>query len=305
MRGHGCSRSASPSDLRRLRAGAPLSLGLRAGYAASAIATAYTHYFGAGLVALQCLALLGFGRSPARAAGLTAPVALAGLPWLPALIEDAGRSHIWIDEPDLGTLFATWRALFRKPGGFAWVAGGLCALSLARRFAARWRDRGPGLLRRLPDSPTGLMLAWLLTPVVLAFAISKVLAPIYTARNLLVVLPAAYALFARSLTDLFPSPRALRSVGTLLALTLLTGTLWTGEHYTRVRNAQFREAAAVVARHEAETPGALVLIARGRPDYFDYYLERLGARSRVDLRMHAADLAAEIARIHARDPEWI
>jgi 4-amino-4-deoxy-L-arabinose transferase-like glycosyltransferase len=266
--------------LRALRGRTRVGLASAAGFAASAIAAAYLHYFGVLLVALQCLALLAFGRAPARAAALVLPVALAGLPWLPALAEDAGREGFWIVAPDLDEVRKTWRYLFRRPGELHWIVAGLCALFLGRRAWQRWRT--PGSLRALPDSPTFLVLCWLVAPTAIAFAASKLWIPIYTTRNLLVVLPAAYALTARAITDLCPAARAQRVAAAALLVVLLAGLFITDHYYTRVRHTQFRELTATFVRRDAEAPDALVLFFGARPEYLRYYQTRFGARS-VDI----------------------
>ena len=286
--------------LRALRDGSRITPAGWVAYALAAVATAYAHYFGVLLVALQCAALLAL--APRRAAPWVAAVAAAGLPWLPALIEDTGRTRIWIDAPDLSQLPGTWRLLFRRPGGLEWASAALCAAFVAVRARDAWRARGSLPLRERLTSPTALALCWLLLPVALAFAVSKVWLPIYTRRNLLIVLPAAYALTARALTWLLPRPRAQALAGAALAVALLGG-LWSGHYYTRVHNDQFREAAAVLAAHEAETPGAVVWAAGVPGEYFDYYLARQGAQIRTDrdARAHGDPIRALVAE---RRPPW-
>lgn len=286
--------------LRALRDGARVAPAAGVAYALAAIATAYSHYFGVLLVALQCAALLAL--APRRAAPWVAAIAAAGLPWLPAVLEDAGRTRIWIGAPDLSQLPGTWRLFFRRPGGLEWASAALCAAFVAVRARDAWRARGSTSLRERLTSPTALALLWLLLPVTLTFAISKLWLPIYTRRNLLIVLPAAYALTARALCWLLPGARAQALAGAALAAAMLGG-LWSGQYYTRVHNDQFREAAAVLAAHEAETPGAVVWAAGVPPEYFDHYLAQLGARIRTD-----RDARRDGDPIHAlvaeRRPPW-
>ncbi len=292
--------------LRGLQAHTPLSLATRAGFVLSAIATAYLHYFGLLLVSLQCLALLALSGKPAPAAALVVPIAAAGLPWLPALFEDVGRGHFWAKQPELGALADTWRFLFRRPTGLAWGTGLACALYLGRQLVRLSRGSTAASWRARLGSPTGLVLLWLVAPVAIAFALSRLWMPLLTTRNLIVVLPAAYALCARSLCDLFPSPRAFTAIGTLLATTLLVGLLWTGGHYSRPRHQQFREAAAAVVRHESEAPGATLLAFGSHAYHFDYYLAHLGARGRIDLAVPAwGDTNEFLRHIDAQRPDSV
>jgi hypothetical protein len=292
--------------LRGLQAREPLGLATRAGFVLGAVATAYLHYFGLLLVALQCLALIALSGSPARASALVASIAAAGLPWLPALLEDVGRGHFWAEPPDLGTLADTWRFLFRRPEGLAFATGLACALDLARRLARLPRSAPVVSWRARLTSPIGLVLLWLVAPVAIAFALSRLWMPVLTTRNLIVLLPAAYALCARSLCDLFPSPRAFGALGALLASALLIGLLWTGGHYSRPRHEQFREAAAVVVRHESSAPGATLLAFGAHAHHFDYYLAHLGARARVDLAVPAWGDSTEFLRhLDAQRPDSV
>jgi uncharacterized membrane protein len=285
--------------LRALRGHASVPRAAGAGFVAAAVATAYTHYFGALLVALQCAALLAL--APRRAAPWVAAIAVAGLPWLPAVREDTGLTRIWIREPQLATLAATWRTLFRRPGGFEWLAGAACVAWLAHAGALAWRRRHALGVRDALLAPTSIALLWLVLPVAIAFGVSRAWLPIYTPRNLLIVLPAAYALVARALTAFVPA-RAHAGLAVALALVLLAG-LWTGHYYTRIHSDQFREAAAVVAAHEHETPGAVVWVAGVPGDYFDYYLAHLGAQSRADTRFHAQ--ADPLRALLDAGPEWL
>lgn len=291
--------------LRALQARTPLRLATRVGFALSAIATAYLHYFGLLLVGLQCLALLALSGAPARACALILPIAAAGLPWLPALFEDVGRGHFWAKEPGLGALADTWRFLFRRPGGLALATALACALYLGRQLV-RARESQGAAWRAWLTSSTGLVLLWLAAPVAVAFALSKLWMPVLTTRNLIVLLPAAYALCARSLCALFPGPRAFRALGALLALILLVGLIWTGGYYSRPHRQQFREAAAVVVRHESGAPGAALLAYGCHAHHFDYYLAHLGARGRIELAVPAWGDANEILRhLDAQQPESV
>jgi hypothetical protein len=196
-----------------------------------------------------------------------------------------------------------WRFLFRRPSGLALVLALACAAYLVRR----WREpRAPTPWRARLATPDGLVLLWLAAPVAVAFALSKLWMPLLTTRNLIVVLPAAYALCARALCSLFPGPRAWRRLATLLAAVLAFGLFVSGAHYTRPRHQQFREAAAAVARHPSAPPAAIVLAYGAHAHHFDYYLERLGSPLRVELAVPAWGDANALSRLaEARHPDLV
>jgi hypothetical protein len=139
-----------------------------------------------------------------------------------------------------------------------------------------------------------MLVAWWVLPFAVAFVRSKLATPMLTDRNLLVSLPAAFLLLARALTFTLPHLRLQAvTVGAMVAL-LLHGLFVTGAYYTRPRKEQFREAAGLVARLERELPNARVVAHGWSRSYFDYYLARTGASSRVDL---AAGLDADVQRL--------
>jgi hypothetical protein len=257
------------------------------GYVVTAIVTQYLHYFGLVLIALQGTGLTALlirrPRALLRVAALYAPVAFALLPWAPELMREAERTSIHYSEPDLGAVRHYWKFLFYKPGELKRLAAILCGFFLLRGCWQVWRASSRPPLRSLLTSSTALVLLWLALPFTVAFVWSKLVLPVFTERNLIISRPAAYLLLARALAHTVPNPRALAAVAGGLAAMLLYGLIGSGEYYSKPRKDQFREAAAVVVAREAAYPGAPVVGYAWSPAYFDYYLRRLGAESRVDL----------------------
>jgi len=91
-----------------------------------------------------------------------------------------------------------------------------------------------------------------------------------------------------------------------LIAAVLHGLFVTGDYYRLPRKEQFREAAAVVAEREDAYPNAQVIAHAWSKQKFDYYLERLGATSRVDLKAGTAD---DVQRVRdylaAERPEYV
>ncbi len=294
--------------VRRLEAGETPSACDRAAYVASAVAVIYLHYFGLLLVAIQlagCLALFGTRREAlVHVALLASLVAASYLPWLPYLLEEFEREEIHLKEPGLHTLLGYWRFLFYDPsGGLEWFVALVLAAAPARAFATRDPERRwrAGLRSTAP-----LLVAWLVLPFAVAFVRSRVSLPIMTDRNLIISLPAAFLLLSRALTFTLAPPRLQAvTVGAMVAL-MLHGLFVTGAYYTRPRKDQFREAAALVAELERDFPNARIVAHGWSPSYFDYYLVRRGASSRVDL---PAGLASDVPRLRAflaeRRPDYV
>jgi hypothetical protein len=138
-----------------------------------------------------------------------------------------------------------------------------------------------------------VLVAWLVIPFGLAFARSLVAAPILNHRNLIIGLPAAFVLFARAICVALPRPALQFAAAGLFAAAMIQGIFVTGAYYTFPRKNQFREAAALLAAHEASYPDSRVVAHAFGKSYFDYYLERSGATRRVDLLAgSAADIDA-------------
>ncbi|MFQ5416298.1 MAG: glycosyltransferase family 39 protein, partial [Myxococcota bacterium] len=270
------------------------------GYAISAACAMYLHYFGLLLVAIQIAGLLVLSatrsRNRTRMAALAALLAVLYLPWFPYLIEDFAGTRSHIGEPDARALYGYWRFLFYDPGEhLLWFAAALFAIAVAKAASRR-------LPRSVPPapswwtSPTVLLLAWFALPVLFAFVRSQIAAPIFTNRNLIICLPPAFLLFSRALTRTLADTRLLAvSVGAMVAV-MLYGLFVSGGYYRYPRKDQFREAAAVVTAREDEYPNARIVAHAWSEGKFDYYLERQGASSRVDL---LAGSALDVDRVRA------
>jgi mannosyltransferase len=297
--------------LRRLDARQSPAATSLAGYAACAVALIYLHYFGLLLVAVQLggMAAL-FALRPRQLGwiiGLGAVVAAAYIPWLPYFFEEFELRDIHLSEPGLHTVFGYWRFLFYNPGDhLKWFAAGVFAAAFARSLATRDDAAARWWSRTRLTSPTFLLIAWLVVPFAIAYTRSKLSLPMITDRNLLISLPAAFLLFSRALTFTLRAARLQAITVAAMVGVLLFGLFVTGGYYRLPRKEQFREAAAVVVEREAEFPDARIVAHAWSKGKFDYYLERLGSESRVDLRAGtAADVPRVRAYLAAEDPHHV
>jgi uncharacterized membrane protein len=300
--------------VRRLRAGEPASWGEMLGYIAASTINIYLHYYAVLLVGVQALHLLALAlaerRGVRRWAGLYLPIGILYLPWMPPLYATWSRPDtfnvLWIDRPSptflLGYLSILFGSRLRWVVILSWLLyGGLVLKRVGRR--GRWRDlwRRPGAWLASADV---ILLVWLLAPFVIAFVASYLVRPILLHRHLLVSLPAAYLLLARSLVAL---PTARRGGGRWLAavpaalvvLYTLASLLLMGGYYQRPQKTQFREAVEYVTLHEEQGDQALIIGYAGPRGqefaaFFDYYFERTDSPLRTDLM---AGQASDIPRV--------
>jgi 4-amino-4-deoxy-L-arabinose transferase-like glycosyltransferase len=296
---------------RCLRADATPSVGAQAGYLACAITTTYLHYFGLLLVAVQFAGWLALFIARPRALGrialLGGLVALAYVPWFPYFVEEFAREEIYIEEPGFHSIASYWRFLFYNPGEqLKWFAVAVFAVAAGRSLGTRPGGAHRISLRAALSSDTALVIAWLVVPFAIAFARSKISLPMITDRNLIISIAPAYLLFARAITRCVGDTRLQAlTVGAMVAV-MLHGLFVTGRYYTEPRKEQFREAAAVVAEREDEFPNAVVIGHAWSKGKFDYYLERLGAESRVDLKAGAAgDIDRMRRHIATHRPDYV
>lgn len=289
----------------------PPSVRVQFGYAVTAIVTAYLHYFGLMLVALQLgglgLLCLRDRRALVRAVILSIIVVAAYLPWLPYLFEEFERAQIHILEPTLQTAFGYWRFLFYNPGDhFKWFAAGLFAAAVIRTLGDRHGSDPKQPKAPLCTRTTTLLIAWLVLPFAIAYTRSKLSLPMITDRNLIISLPAALLLFSRALTRTVVDVRLQVVTVVTIVCILLYGLLVSGGYYRYPRKEQFREAVAVVVEREQEFPNARIIAHAWSKPIFDYYLERLGATARVDLR---AGTAEDVVRLEsflaAENPDYV
>jgi mannosyltransferase len=283
----------------RLEARRAPDLSSQVGYVACAIVAIYLHYFGLLLVALQLAGLFALSatrpRQLARVACLALAVALSYVPWLPYFLEEFELKQIHIEEPGLHTLSGYWRFLFYNPGEqLKWFAGAVFAVAVVRWVTARGGELRRTSPRAWLTSPTVLLVAWFVLPFAIAYTRSKLSLPMLTYRNLIISLPAAFLLFSRAITQTVTDARLQAITAAAIAAVMLHGLFVTGGYYRLPRKEQFREAAAVVAADEDAYPNARVIAHAYSKGKFDYYLERLGASSRVDLR---AGLPSDVERV--------
>ncbi|MBI3830875.1 MAG: hypothetical protein HY291_15250 [Planctomycetes bacterium] len=186
-------------------------------------------------------------------------------------------------------------------GGVVLACYALLALAGIREYMARRREGERADLFKAP----GVFLAlWFAGPVLLTFALSLVMQPMFVYRYFAIATMPAYVLLARAL---FRAPVAQKwqgwmagAVTALLLIHLLVGL----KYLVRPWHAQYREAAEYVAQHEPARDGVVlgyVWGADGR--YYDYYFERAGSPLRVRFANGEKDIPELAAYLEKTPPQ--
>jgi mannosyltransferase len=280
-----------------------------AGYVGAAIISSYLHYFGLYLVCLQGTAGLLLCLRRVRGALLLAAIylviGLAYLPWAPAMLSDLGRKAIWIQAPTPGAILEYLRFLFNGSWSLLVVAV-LCGCALGWGVYKLVKKRSFREIGLEPLSSTLILVCWLVLPFVGAYVKSLVSVPVLTPRNLIISLPAAYLLVARSITWL-----PLRGWGHgLLTMGLAGGfvlQLILGmKYYAEPQKEQFREAVQYVVERDRVYGDSVVVMRGAYPDQFDYYFERSGSSRRIDVAGgREADLVPVIQYLIEKNPRYV
>jgi 4-amino-4-deoxy-L-arabinose transferase-like glycosyltransferase len=143
---------------------------------------------------------------------------------------------------------------------------------------------------RSQQSSLGVLLSWLILPVLLFFLITLV-RPLYTARYLILVLPAYLLLLALGVVSIAGRTRSLAAV---LVLGLAAASAW--GLWTQARTplkADFRSATEYVMGHAGPDDLILFQMPYGRYS-FDYYARRAAGRGRFPREVEDKNLGPSL-----------
>lgn len=276
-------------------------------YALSAVLVSATHFYGALLVGVGSLYLLGLCLRPASrglrlrtwilvsATGIASLAVLLG--WLSMSVGMKAKvsGHFWIEPPNL--IFAV--KLGRMFAGT--VAGGFAIYPLIAWSA--WRVRaGQAPAASASESGTDALLpcVFLMSGCLGIAVASSYIVPTVTDRNMIIVLPAFWLGFMALVLRAYTADTATRlltmvaagSLG-LSVVRLVAGTL----HPSLVENDQPREAVAFVRDRLGGTLPVCVIGndpgGEGAFDYWDYYLRR------SDLKIADVRLGGPVAQLES------
>ena len=281
------------------------------GYILASLALIYTHYFGMILFALHGIgAYLMRLKKPKRILQNTKiylAIGLGYLPWIPSALEQFTHMEkiSWIDKPTITVFPAYISFILNRSHILAIVALLLLTFLLATIVNAFLKNKDRNLASLL-SSPDFILGYWLVIPITLTAIISVVWKPIYTQRNLLLSLPAAYILLSRAFFSL-PFNRAVKAILILFfGCAALYQMIFIQSYYVIPYKEQFREAVyyVVESKHDLHEP---MIIGQVRfPDYLDYYFQRRDTTLRVDIVVNGeTDIGAVIDEIKSKDPNAI
>jgi mannosyltransferase len=247
------------------------------GYVAATSAAFYVHLIAALIIPAQVLAffLLGKEQRGARWKPWLASLAVLTVPYLPLvawqlplLLEPAQTGYRFVPLHEMLYSLLTSYSLGVVQGGAWWTLALFIGLLLAASVWG-WRELGMTAL--------GILLCWLLLPVV-AFFLLTLVRPLYTARYLIFVLPAFLLLLAVGVIGVARRSRLL--AGLLLGALLVANGWGLWMQATSPLKADFRAATAYLTSHKSHDDLILFQIPYGRYSYEYYARQRPGAPSR-------------------------
>ena len=281
------------------------------GYILASLALIYTHYFGMILLALQGIGAYLFSlKNPKRILQNTTvylAISLGYLPWIPSALEQFTHMEriSWIDKPTITVFPAYISFILNRSHVLAIVALLLLAFLFVNVVYAFLNNKDRNLASLL-SSPDFILGYWLVFPITLTAIVSVVWKPIYTQRNLLLSLPAAYILISRAFLSL-PFNRAVKAILILFfGCAALYQMIFIQSYYVIPYKEQFREAVyhVVESKHDLHAP---MVIGQARfPDYLDYYFQRRDTNLRVNMVVNReTDISAAIGEIKSKNPTAI
>jgi mannosyltransferase len=215
----------------------------RAAYVLSSSLAVYAHYFAAYVLLVQLLTLLAVKRRGALTRGwLTAGAAVAVL-CTPEVVFSlrAGSGNVsWLQAPSLSTLAHLPSEL---AGGV--VLAVVLIVLVCYGFTRAAADR--------EEWQAGFLAAWLVIPVILDFAVSKVIQPLFQDYYLIVVLPPLLLLAAVGVAKLPQRAAQAIAIGLLVVLSAVGIRDW----YTAPGQENYRGAARYILNNERPGDGVI------------------------------------------------
>jgi len=240
------------------------------GYILSAALLSYLHYFGLFFVLLQAafmgLMFLFNLKAWFPVLMIYGSIMVLYIPWLErgtTALLTAGPG--WLKPPNIENVFEYFQFLFNNSLWLTLIVFIFLLFLIAKGIVLVWRQ--PSRLKVLVFSADGLLFIWLFVPIGIVYLKSLFSTPAFTYRSLIILLPAAYLLLARSIT-LLPYERIARPLVTFLLICLFSYQLfWLEDYYNRPTKEQFREAVAFVNQNESEYPDAFTMSFTWDPIY--------------------------------------
>lgn len=237
---------------------------------------------------------------------LVAPLVLA-IPWFVVFtghVRDeveggSGTKLGWLGKPSLRDLPGT---LSGYAGSRPALLVALATLAVAAYFAVRKTD-GPGLLSHLSrDRRFALLVLWAAVPVVVPFALSFVVTPIYQFKYTIPAAVACYLILALAVESV--APKVALAAGAVVAGAFLVMTV---RYYGDYETEEWRQATTYL--NDRARPGDVILFDSSvGKEAFDYYWSRSDVQEVVGSRLEPptqANLAAVRTASRAQGKVWL
>jgi len=240
-----------------------------ASYVISIILAMYTHFFGALVLIAHVTSLVFLHQRKIPWKGLAISGVAAVLLLLPlAIFQPLGIGQpTWVQPPDADDIRWLFVALAGNSRKLLLVYLILCFVALGFAATRSLRAKSSPKIWRY-----AFLVTWLLVPVVIAFAASFLLRPVFITKYLIICLPPFVLLAATSLSNI--SRRWIFAV-TLILLLILSGrslSRW----YVDYQKEDWRDATSFILS-EAQPGDAVLFYAYFVRHSFGYYLGRSGA----------------------------
>jgi mannosyltransferase len=292
-----------------LARGQPPARTWKLGYIVVGVIACWLHYFGLLLIGLQGLAALWIVRSKRQRlkpiGSIYLPIFVTFVPWVPRALRLWGQGPIWIPYPEniVATFVGYLSFLFNQSTGLSALVAAIVALAFLRELYGSIVRRQR--LRVDLSSPTQLLAAWLTIPFLVVYVISLRM-PLLTFRNLIILLPAAYLVLARSIARVSSHAAGQALLSVVVAAAFMYNLLYVKQYYTLPHKQQFREAVASIVQRSAAYPEAMIVGYGFSAAYFEYYFHRLGSADRIALNVYPSDPDAFAEQaIQASNPRYV
>ena len=254
------------------------------GYIISSIILCYLHYFGTYLIALLGIASIVLCVKKRKVLLMMLlihlPIAIAYAPWVSVMLSHTHKSVRYMSIPNIFTPIVTLKFFFNS--NYLLL---IILFFYAFYFFRIIRD----ICRKhktIPEQITLLrsdifLAAWLIIPFFGAIMISVLLTPVTQNRNLIILLPPAYLLFARSITQLTLSTKKQMIISFLIIGLFLCDLIFIKDYYSRPTKQQYREAVNYIIQHDHVNGPPLIIGSCIDADLLNYYFLKNGSPRRV------------------------
>ncbi len=260
-------------------------------YILSSVILSYLHYFGIYFLALQALLVCWVFRKSThdllKLGIVYLIIGLAYLPWIPTMIiQFTSPKENWIEKSQL----IDFPISFVKYIGFFFNNSIPLILIIFVLFAFlpiniihQIRNKKSIKIDPILSNPTLVIILWLFIPFLIVFLISTFLTPVLTERNLIICLPAAYLLLARTITLIPIRKNGHTFISVLLIIIFFSHLIFIFKYYSKPHKAQFREAVNYIIEEEGQYDQSAIIGHVWFPSYLNYYFKKGHSETRVQV----------------------